>query len=199
MIPLFGCISFKVSETVEWKPGEMRSNKNRIGPNVRYPMQKDASGDLVIGGGIAVRSQIKYGGMSEPEPVPLDGARGPYRHGAQETNEPLKKAYGPFEFGSYADPEYWADRCRSWQARHGQFAQTYPGRRDSRECEGAYSPSRRVSSGGNSRYVLATVKGKDPLVNKFPGRLAFGGGIRSRPPQFLDTYSSAGGVLQHLR
>ena len=107
MIPLFECITFKVSETVEWKPGEMRSNKNRIGPNVRYPMHKDASGDLVIGGGIAVRSQIKYGGMSEPEPVPLDGARGPYRHGAQETQEPLKKAYGPFEFDSYADPEYW--------------------------------------------------------------------------------------------
>ena len=79
MIPRSGCIFFKTprSTTVEWKPGEMRSNKNRIGLNVRYPMQEDASGNLVIGGGIAVRSQIKYGGMSDPEPVPLDGGEGP--------------------------------------------------------------------------------------------------------------------------
>jgi hypothetical protein len=171
--------------TVEWKPGEMRSNKNRIGINVRYPMQKDASGNLVIGGGIAIRSQIKYGGMSEPEPVPLDGARGPYRHGAQETNEPLESAYGPFDW--FAKPEYWAiDAVPGKPSKGNLYNRILDAVIPVNVTVGIPAPE---SSGPNVKFVLATVKGKDPLVNKFPGDWEVKE-VPSLPAlQFDDTYS----------
>ncbi|HEY5743079.1 MAG TPA: hypothetical protein VIS99_11110, partial [Terrimicrobiaceae bacterium] len=168
---------------VEWKPGEVRNNKNRIAPSARYPMRKEASGSLVVEGGIAVRSQIKDGSLSDPEPVPLDAARGPYRRGAQDTNEPLVSAYGPFDW--YAQPEYWAINAVAGEAK-GTLRQ--------RILDAVIPVNVTVeipepeSSAGNVKYVLAKVKGRDPLVNKFPGDWSLEE-VSSPPAEFIEAYS----------
>jgi hypothetical protein len=172
--------------TNEWQPGEMRSNKNRVAASVRYPMKEGAAGSLVIGGGISVRSQIRDGKMSDPDPVPLEGVRGPFRKNAQnETNEPLKGAdYVSPDW--YARPEYWALNAVPGRPPMGNLRQ--------RIIDSVIPVSLAVdipppeSLTANVKYVLVTPKGKDPLVNKFPGdwQLQEVGGP---PPQFLVTYS----------
>ena len=55
------------SPAQEWQPGEMRSLRSLLGSSYRIPMQTNANGaDLVITGGLAVKTQLKDGHFTDP-------------------------------------------------------------------------------------------------------------------------------------
>ena len=88
--------------TEEWQPGEMRVIRSRLGDaetggsHYRYSMQTNASTNstLAMRGGIAVKTQMKGGFLSDPDPVPLEAIRGPYDVDGVTTEEPYENFQG---------------------------------------------------------------------------------------------------------
>ena len=85
----------------------------------------------------------------------------------------------------YAQPEYWAINAVAGEAK-GNLRQ--------RILDAVIPVNVTVeipepeSSAGNVKYVLAKVKGRDPLVNKFPGDWSLEE-VSGPPAEFIEAYS----------
>ena len=66
----------------------MRSIRSLLGSSYRVPMQTNAVG-LKLEGGLAVKTQLKDGHFTDPDPVPLEAARGAHIKDGVTTQEPF--------------------------------------------------------------------------------------------------------------
>jgi hypothetical protein len=145
----------------EWQPGEMRVIRSILGnaetglSPYRYSMQTSVSTNstLVIEGGIAVKTQMKGGFLSDPDPVPLEAIRGPYDVDGVTTEEPYTNFQGN-RSEAQIDAEWETDTPGEGTLRERVLASVIP-------------VSANVVVGGPGQVVAAAVE--DPLVNKFPG------------------------------
>ena len=139
----------------EWAPGEFRCVRSRYGSLYTLPMQTSADGStLNIKGGIAVRGEISSGWFSDPDPVPLEAARGE-NDSEVNSNEMLTHE-------DWSDPTGPGGPGTTLRDRH--IASVIP-----------VSVAIDVPPGGGIKgpvkYVYAYTD--DPLVNKFPGDWKF--------------------------
>ena len=150
-----------VAPANEWQPGEMRVIRSRLGEAetggspYQYSMQTSASttSTLRIEGGIAVKTQMKGGFLSDPDPVPLEAIRGPYDVDGVSTEEP----YANFQ-GNRSESQIDAD----WESNtpgEGVLRQ--------RVRDSVIPVNADIVVASAAQFVTATVE--DPLVNKFPG------------------------------
>ncbi len=153
----------------EWQPGEMRSIRSMLGLSYRIPMQTNAA-NLEIGGGIAVKTQMKDGHLTDPDPVPLEAARGAYIKDGITTQEPFQGHEGP------ADPESDATMNTHWASStllmpNGNTIEAFPGdaSKNLRDRVLASVIPVTVSIPGLPGAAEFTARVQDPLVNKFPG------------------------------
>ena len=145
----------------EWQPGEMRVIRSRLGEaetggsDYRYSMQTSASSGshLVITGGIAVKTQMKGGFLSDPDPVPLEAIRGPHDIDGVTTEEPYANFQGNRN-EAQLDADWETNTPGEGTLRERVLASVIPVNAD-------------VEVGGSSQIVAVAVE--DPLVNKFPG------------------------------
>ena len=157
----------------EWPAGEMRSIYSRLGPSFRMPMQTNtiAFPTLSIRGGIAVKTQLKDGHFTDPDPVPLEAVRGAYQKDGVSTQE-------PFTIQDETDEVEVRTAWKTWPAVPTNAPAVPPGAGSLRDRvrESVIPvvidvpippPSTNVAFGGPARQV--TLKVRDPLVNKFPG------------------------------
>ncbi len=180
------------SATEEWQPGEMRVIRSRLGAaetggsDYRYSMQTNASTNstLQMRGGIAVKTQMKGGFLSDPDPVPLEAIRGPYDVDGVTTEEPYENFQGN-RSESQLDADWETSTPGEGTLRERVLASVIPVNVD-------------VVVDGPSQVVAAAVE--DPLVNKFPGDWAISSSslIATNADKYDDTDSAGGNFRSRL-
>ena len=174
----------------EWQPGEMRVIRSRLGEAetggspYRSSMQANATNSVVISGGIAVKTQLKSGWLSDPDPVPLEAIRGSYDQAGVTTEEPyISRDRNEAEMDQAWDTTI----LEGGTLRERVLASVIP-------------LTAEVGVAGGSQVVTATVE--DPLVNKFPGDWNVEeGGTTTIPEddnQYYDTDSVGGNFRSRL-
>jgi hypothetical protein len=148
------------SPSQEWQPGEMRSIRSLLGNSYRMMMQTNANNaDLVISGGLAVKTQLKDGHFTDPDPVPLEASRGAHIKDGVTTQEP------------FPDQETEAVMNANWASVLAVPGDASKGNLRARVQASVIPVNLSVNVSGQVRYATITLKGprQDPLVNKFPG------------------------------
>ena len=179
------------SPAEEWQPGRMRALRSLLGDSYRVRMQTNADDStLQVRGGIAVRTQMKDGYLTDPDPVPLEAARGAYIKDGVTTQEPFQGHEGP------VDPESDATMNGNWAATNlvlpnGNTMEAFPGDptktlRD-RVLASVIPVSLDVTVNGSVATFRASVE--DPLVNKFPGDWRPTPGTPIQPPGNPNVFS----------
>ena len=173
----------------EWQPGEMRVIRSRLGDAAsggspyRSSMQTNANNStLEIRGGIAVKTQLESGWLSDPDPVPLEAIRGSYDQAGVTTEEPyISRDRNEVE----TDLAWESTILEGGTLRERVLASVIP-------------VSANVSTENGSEVVTVTVE--DPLVNKFPGDWNVGGTttIPQNDNQYYDTDSVGGNFRSRL-
>ncbi len=176
------------SPATEWQPGQMRVIRSRLGgaettnSDYRYSMRANATNSVVISGGIAVKTQLKSGWLSDPDPVPLEAIRGSYDRAGVTTEEPY-----------ISRDRNEAETDQAWETTIIEG-----GTLRERVLASVIPITAEVGVAGGSQVVTATVE--DPLVNKFPGDWNVGG-TTTIPPndnQYYDTDSVGGNFRSRL-
>ena len=142
-----------LSPAQEWQPGEMRGLRSLSGSSYRLHMQTNATA-LSVRGGIAVKTQLKDGHFTDPDPVPLEAVRGAFIEDGLCTQEPF--VWDQSDTGMNAQ----------WASVPAVPGDPSKGSLRDRVKASVIPVSADIPLSG-VRYVLAKVE--DPLVNKFPG------------------------------
>ena len=159
--PLFmTSIDTNTSPTNEWQPGQMRVIRSRLGAvgttnnDYRYSMHTNAitNSVLEIRGGIAVKTQVKSGFLSDPDPVPLEAIRGPWDVDGLSVEEPYTGMQG---------------RNKSELQINNEWETGNPSGLRQRVLDSVIPVKADVAVASATQVVAAAVE--DPLVNKFPG------------------------------
>ena len=123
-------------------------------------MQTNANNTtLQISGGLAVKTQLRSGLFSDPDPVPLEAVRGAYVKDGISTQEPFD-----IDENESAINGFWS----SVQAVPGDPSK---GNLLERVLASVIPVNVSLQVSGDVSYAMITLKGprRDPLVNKFPG------------------------------